>query len=124
MTESIDKYIAKLFFVGIFTVLMLFFSIIFSLHFMIVDKNARDCNVQLEDAAFYSLGRGVNSKSMAEKMIVIYAENNKEDTDIRFLKGTLETCGSAYIFIDKSDNMKYAVCGDGKMYRYTCVPKT
>ena len=123
MTVSIDKCMVKLFFVGIFAVLMLFFSIIFSLHFMIIDKNTSDCNVQLEDDAIYSLGRGVNSKSMAEKMVVIYAENNKDNADIRFLKSTLETCGSAYVFIDKSDNMRYAVCGDGKIYRYTCVPK-
>ncbi len=123
MTGSVDKYMVKLFFVGIFAALMLFFSIIFSLHFMIVEKSVSDCNLQLEDDAFYSLGRGVNSKSMAEKIVVIYAENNKDDADIRFLKSTLETCGSAYVFIDKSDNMMYAVCGDGKMYRYACVPK-
>ncbi len=124
MGMFVDKYMLKIFFVMSFAALMLFFSIIFSLHFMIVDKNASDCNVQLEDDAFYSLGRGVNSKSMAEKMVVIYTGNNKDDANIRFLKSTLETCGSAYVFIDKSDNVMYAVCGDGKMYRYACVPKT
>ena len=123
MSGTVDKYLVKLFFVGIFAVLMLFFSIIFSLHFMIVEKGAGECTLQLEDDAFYSLGRGVNSKSMAEKIVVIYAENNKDDADIRFLKSTIESCGSANIFIDKSDNVRYAVCGDGKMYRYACVPK-
>ena len=106
-----------------FFILMLFFSIIFSLHFLIVERGAGDCNLQLEDDAFYSLGRGVNSKSMAEKMVVIYTENNRDDANIQFLRDSLETCGSAYVFIDKSDNVRYAVCGNGKMYRYVCVPK-
>ncbi len=123
MVLFVEKYILRMFSVISFFILMLFFSIIFSLHFLIVERGAGDCNLQLEDDAFYSLGRGVNSKSMAEKMVVIYTENNRDDANIQFLRDSLETCGSAYVFIDKSDNVRYAVCGNGKMYRYVCVPK-
>ena len=124
MVVSGDKYLFRLCLVITFTAALLFFSIIFSLHFMIEKNTENQCVLKLGNEILYELNRGINSKSMAKKVMEAYAQNSKKNADMHFLKAGLESCGSAYIFIDKNDNVKYAVCENGKMYQYKKICKT
>ncbi|MFH1127184.1 MAG: hypothetical protein ABIG84_04815 [archaeon] len=113
-----DNNLLKLFLVMTFAMAMLFFSIIFSLHFMIEKKGGSDCVEMMGTKAIYDYGKAINSKSMAEKLAEMYVKNNKNEYNLRFLKGGLESCGPVFTFIDRMDNAKYAVCETGKIYDY------
>ncbi len=121
MALSVDKYLLKIFFIISFAIFMLFFSIMFSLHFMIEKNTDSDCIQKLDPQPLYTLGRGINSRSIAEKLMDIYAKDNIENADIRFLNSGAEFCGSTFVFIDRNSKTKYAICSDGKIYKYTCT---
>ena len=122
MAVYTDKYLFKLCMIITFTLAILFFSIIFSLHFTIKGDTESNCILKLDNEMLYDINRGIHSRSMAEKLMETYAKDNKKNANMRFLTSGLESCGPTFVFIDKSDNARYAVCENGKMYQYkrTC----
>ncbi len=122
MVVSNNNYLFKLCLIITFTIALLFFSVIFSLHFMIQKSTESQCVLKLGNEILYDLDRGINSKSMAEKLIEAYARSNNKNTNLRFLKTSLESCGYASVFIDENGT-EYAVCENGKLYQYKKICK-
>ena len=116
-----DKNLIRISVVFAFALAFLFFSIIFSLTFMMEKKGEGNCVERLSMDPVFELGRAVQSKAMAEKVITLYAMGNKSGANIRYLRDGLEQCGPGFVFIDKNDSAKYTVCENGNVYPYVSV---
>lgn len=112
----VDKNSLRIMMVLTFTMTLFFFSIIFSLNAMISDSDSR-CPKILDHQAVMSVGKAIHTKSMAEKVLKIYA-SNKDDANIRYRKSSMEFCGAAYLFIDRTDKKEYVVCENGNIYQF------